>query len=140
MGEQKCVVSVCCCGCSLRSGSLAIGIVYLIFAILAAINGILQGIGGNSQGWIEMAINIIQAVLCVVLILGINKENRAMIMVWVWVSAIIVIVSGIVTIMAIIGGFIVVGIILLVCLALQVYFIIVVRSHALTLSGPSTVA
>lgn len=140
MAEQKCVVSACCCGCSLRSGSLAIGIIYLILAILAAINGILQGVNGNNQGWIEMAINLIQAVLCVVLILGINKENRAMIMVWVWVSAIIVVVSVIVAIMAAIAGGIIFGVIILVFLSLQVYFIIVVRSHALTLSGPSTVA
>lgn len=30
MGEQKCVLNSCCCGCSLRSGSLAIGIVGLV--------------------------------------------------------------------------------------------------------------
>jgi len=140
MAEHKCIVNACCCGCSLRSGSLAIGVIYLILAILAAINGILQGINGNSQGWIEMAVNLIQAILCVVLILGINKENRAMIMVWVWVSAILVAVSVIVAIMAAIAGAIVVGIVILVVLGLQVYFIIVVRSHALTLAGPSTVA
>merc|ERR1711931_83154 len=125
MAEQKCVVSACCCGCSLRSGSLAIGIIYLILAVLAAINGILQGINGSNQGWIEMAVNLIQAVLCVVLIMGINKENRAMIMVWVWVSIILVVVSAIVAIMAAIGGLIIFGIIILVFLSLQVYFIIV---------------
>ncbi|XP_047496584.1 uncharacterized protein LOC125044170 [Penaeus chinensis] len=141
MGEQKCVLNSCCCGCSLRSGSLAIGIVGLVLSIIAAIYGIVRGVNGDKQGWIDMAVQIIEIVICIILIQGIRKEHRGMVMVWVWVSAIIIAINIILVIIAVILTLnIIFAIIAFIIFGIAIYCILVVRSYALTLGGPSSVA
>ncbi|XP_063608051.1 uncharacterized protein LOC134782481 [Penaeus indicus] len=141
MGEQKCVLNSCCCGCSLRSGSLAIGIVGLVLSIIAAIYGIKRGIDGETQGWIDMVVQIIEIVICIILIQGIRKEHRGMVMVWVWVSSIMIAINIVLVVIAIIMTLnIVFAIIAFIVLGIALYCILVVRSYALTLGGSGSVA
>lgn len=136
MSEQKCVLSQSCCGCSLRSGSLAIGILGVIGGILGTISGIYLGINGNNQGWVDMVINIITLILAAILIQGVRAEKRGLVMVWVWVMGIIVIINIILGIIAIILTFnIIGGVILFIIMGIAVYCILVVRSYAISLGG-----
>nr|XP_027234608.1 uncharacterized protein LOC113825948 [Penaeus vannamei] len=141
MGEQKCVLASCCCGCSLRSGSLAIGIVGLVISTIAAIYGIVRGVNGETQGWIDMAVQIIEIVICIILIQGIRKEHRGMVMVWVWVSTIMIAINIVLIVITIILTLnIIFAIIAFIVFGIAIYCVLVVRSYALTLGGSGSVA
>ncbi|XP_042888564.1 uncharacterized protein LOC122264009 [Penaeus japonicus] len=141
MGEQKCVLNSCCCGCSLRSGSLAIGIVGLVLSVIAAIYSIIRGVNGDTQGWIDMAVQLIEVVICIILIQGIRTDHRGMVMVWVWVSAIMIAINIVLVIIGIILTLnIIFAIIAFIVFGVAVYCILVVRSYALTLGGSGSVA
>ncbi|XP_042236908.1 uncharacterized protein LOC121876069 [Homarus americanus] len=141
MNEHKCVLSASCCGCSLRSGTLAIGILGVIGCILNIISGIYLGVKGFADGWITMAVSIIHLIVNILLIQGVKQERRSFVMLWVWVSIICVVLYSILAVVTIIVSlniayaitvFIVVGVI--------IYCILVVRSYALSLGATPTVA
>ncbi|XP_064119800.1 uncharacterized protein LOC135224592 isoform X3 [Macrobrachium nipponense] len=136
MGEHKCLLSQCCCGCSLRTGSLAIGIIGLVFAALHAIYGIYHGINGISQGWVNMVVGILNVILCAVLIQGIRLEKRSMIMVWVWVQSILIAINIILGVIEIILTLnFIVAILLFIIMGIAVYCVLVVRSYAISISS-----
>ncbi|XP_042233391.1 uncharacterized protein LOC121873756, partial [Homarus americanus] len=141
MNEHKWVLSASCCGCSLRSGTLAIGILGVIGCILNIISGIYLGVKGFADGWITMAVSIIHLIVNILLIQGVKQERRSFVMLWVWVSIICVVLYSILAVVTIIVSlniayaitvFIVVGVI--------IYCILVVRSYALSLGATPTVA
>ncbi|XP_045593576.1 uncharacterized protein [Procambarus clarkii] len=141
MAGEKCVLSSSCCGCSLRSGSLAIGIISLIFGILYGIFGIYNGVKGHKEGWVTLVVNLITIAICIILIQGIRKERRGWVMTWVWTTGIIIainiilIVIGIILTLNFIGG-----IIALICMGIAVYCVLVVRSYALSLGSVPSMA
>ncbi|XP_068241513.1 uncharacterized protein [Palaemon carinicauda] len=136
MGEQKCILTQSCCGCSLRTGSLAIGIIGLVFAVLHSIYGIYNGVNGNGQGWVNMIVGILNVILCAVLIQGIRQEKRSMVMTWVWVQTILVAINIILGIIEIIVTLnIVFAIVLFIVMGIAIYCILVVRSYAFSIGG-----
>ncbi|XP_063873036.1 uncharacterized protein LOC135107292 isoform X2 [Scylla paramamosain] len=142
MGEHKCVVSYCCCGCSLRSGSLAIGIVVLILSLLNAIYNIIAAIRtGVTVGWIGFATNLFVVIVSCILIMGIRQERRGFVMTWVITMVVIIIINIITSIIALVTTFsLVAGLIVLVVMGVFIYLVVVVRSYALTLGSSAGVA
>lgn len=142
MGEHKCVVGYCCCGCSLRSGSLAIGIVVLILTLLQAIYSIMQAIKtGNASGWIGFATNLFVVIVSCLLIQGIRTERRGYVMAWVITMVVIIVINIILAIIILITTFnLPFGLIMLAVMLLFIYLVVVVRSYALTLGSSAGVA
>jgi len=141
MSEHKCVVGTCCCGCSLRSGTLAIGIVTLVFAILGAIGGVYVGVNGNNEGWFSLVVNGITIVLCALLLQGVRQERRGFVMAWVWgmiVMIILQIIGAIITIAT--SPNLSFAISTIICSAIAIYLVVVVRSFGLSLAGSPNMA
>ncbi|XP_066976764.1 uncharacterized protein [Macrobrachium rosenbergii] len=136
MGEHKCLLTQCCCGCSLRTGSLAIGIVGLVLAVMHTIYGIYHGINGISQGWVNMLVGILNVILCAVLIQGIRQEKRSMIMAWVWVQSILIAINIILGVIEIILTLnFIFAILLFIIMGIAIYCVLVVRSYAISISS-----
>ncbi|XP_045134370.1 uncharacterized protein LOC123517953 isoform X2 [Portunus trituberculatus] len=142
MGEHTCVVSYCCCGCNLRSGSLSIGIVVLIFSLLSAIYNVIESVKtGNASGWIGFAINLFVVIVSCFLIQGIRQERRGYVMSWVITMVVIIIINIILSIIILITTFnLIFGLIVLVVMGVYIYLVVVVRSYALTLGSSAGVA
>nr|XP_053630768.1 uncharacterized protein LOC128687365 [Cherax quadricarinatus] len=139
--SDKCVLSSSCCGCSLRSGSLAIGIISLVFGIINSIYSIYEVANGIKQGWVQLIINILSVIMAIILIIGVRKERRSYVMGWVWVTAIVIAINIILGILAIILSLnIVLGIIYFIVMGVAVYCLLVVRSFALSLGSSPTMA
>ncbi|XP_064084065.1 uncharacterized protein LOC135199862 [Macrobrachium nipponense] len=135
------VVPGCCCCFSLRVGTLIIAILNLLFHIGEGAYGIYLGVNGVPEGWMDLAIDIIMIIFSIILIHGVRTENRNLAVAWVWASAIGVALSIIVGILYIIfTNSVIAAIILFVLAAVQIYFIIVVRSYAISLEGPELAA
>merc|ERR1712168_1057084 len=128
MGEERCTVTQSLCGCDLKQGSLAIGIVYLILGIIGLIGGIDGSAKGAGMSLVQLIVQLLQCIICVLLILGVRKDNRRFIMIWVYVSIVTVVFSILGAILSIIT------VVVLLASLLQIYCIVVVRSYALTLS------
>merc|ERR1712168_1296054 len=70
MGEERCTVTQSLCGCDLKQGSLAIGIVYLILGIIGLIGGIDGSAKGAGMSLVQLIVQLLQCIICVLLILG----------------------------------------------------------------------
>ncbi|XP_071542471.1 uncharacterized protein [Panulirus ornatus] len=127
-GKERCVVGSCCCGCSLRSGSLTIGILNLVSS------SIILSLGFSGSSIIFFHHTVPGVIFSILLIYGIQKARRGLIMIWVWVNAVLLFISVILAIVLIVmTGNVAIAVTVLVSCALTVYFIIVIRSYALTL-------
>ncbi|XP_037796310.1 uncharacterized protein LOC119591628 isoform X2 [Penaeus monodon] len=135
MGE-KYVFTSCCCGCSLRTGALAIAIVSLVLSTVGAAYGAYVGANGESEGWVDFFIDVVNIILAAILIHGIRTERRELVLAWVWGTAVMVCITIIVGIVILVLTPTVLGaVILLVAALVQIYFILVVRSYAFTVSS-----
>ncbi|XP_064108977.1 uncharacterized protein LOC135217185 [Macrobrachium nipponense] len=89
-------VDKCCCGCSLRTGTIIVAIVDLLFDLLHPIavigHYIVAKDVAEDDSWItvffvgELIIGLVDLVFCVLLIVGIRKESVTLIMTWWWWS------------------------------------------------------
>ncbi|XP_068226320.1 uncharacterized protein [Palaemon carinicauda] len=135
--NQKFVLTSCCCGCSLRTGSLIIAILSLIFSLVGLGLGIFAGVNGLTEGWLDVGIDVVNIILAAILIHGIRTERRSLVLVWVWatiVTVILTIALGIFIIL--LTSSLTAAIILFIFAAIQSYFILVVRSNAISLETP----
>ncbi|XP_050714523.1 uncharacterized protein LOC126997464 [Eriocheir sinensis] len=142
MTEHKCVVSYCCCGCSLRSGSLSIGIVVLILSLLQCIYSIFGAIKtGDNSLWVGFVTNLILVIVSCLLIQGIRTERRGFVMVWVWTMVVLVTINIIMAVIILITTLnLAFGLVTLVVMGIFIYLVVVVRSYGLSLSSSSGVA
>ncbi|XP_053635787.1 uncharacterized protein [Cherax quadricarinatus] len=134
MESQKCLLKSCCCGCSLRTASIIIAVLSLVFAAASGGYSIFLGVSGVVEGWLDLTINIVKFIIAIVLIHGIRTERRGLVLAWVWVTAVMVglsITLGIVLVF--LTASIVAAFVLFVASAIEIYFLLVVRSYALTL-------
>ncbi|XP_050722979.1 uncharacterized protein LOC127001818 [Eriocheir sinensis] len=142
MAANKYTLANCCLCISLRTGSLIIGIISLVFSLVGAGFSIFVGVTGGAEGWVDLAIDLVHFALAVILIHGIRTEREGLLKVWIIGTGFLVglsIILGIIIIL--LTNSIVAAILLLVVSAIQIYFILVVRSYSLTLSaGPPVVA
>ncbi|XP_071514823.1 uncharacterized protein [Panulirus ornatus] len=135
MANSNFVLNNCCFCASLRTGSLIIAIFTLVISLFGAAYSIFLGVTGSNEGWVDLAIDIIHIVLASILINGICTERRSLVNLWVWGTAFLVavaIVLGIVFIL--LTDSLYVAIVLFIVSVIQIYFVLVVRSYALTLS------
>ncbi|CAL4196883.1 unnamed protein product, partial [Meganyctiphanes norvegica] len=153
----ECQVSHCCCGCSLRNGSLAIGVVCAIFDIVFLVWQIIMSVGAAGGvaigGWIGVTIYAIHLLMCVALIWGIVENKSGLCMIWVIGSIVFVIfeiiIGLVITIVASVGAglvdahvggglsvymgpFIAIGVLMMIIAGVHIYFIVVIRSFART--------
>ncbi|XP_068226321.1 uncharacterized protein [Palaemon carinicauda] len=137
MADQKFVLTSCCCGCSLRTGSLIIAILSLVLSLISLGVGIFAGVSGLIVGWIDVAIAVANIILVAVLIHGIRTEQRRLVLAWVWATVVIVILDVILGIFAVLlFSSVTAAIILFIFAAIQAYFILVVWSYAVSLETP----
>ncbi|ROT65988.1 hypothetical protein C7M84_016024 [Penaeus vannamei] len=115
MGDNRTLVNSCCCGCSLRTGTLIIAALSLIYGLLGVAYSIYIIVAGVTEGWLD---------LC----------RRRLVLAWVW-AAVLSVILGIVlgVLYVIVTQSFVVAIIIGVISAIQAYFVVVVHSFAQTL-------
>ncbi|XP_027234609.1 uncharacterized protein [Penaeus vannamei] len=128
---MACIVHSCCCGCTLRTGSLVIAILSLIGCIFNIVSNILSGLAGFPAAWGAVAVNVVGLLITVMLLVGIQKNNRSLVMAWVWINAILMVINIGLSIAIMALGAIAVGVVALIFCALSVYFIVVVYSFAM---------
>ncbi|XP_068226322.1 uncharacterized protein [Palaemon carinicauda] len=135
------VVSRCCCFFNLRVGTLIIAIINLLFHIGEGAYGIYLGVNGIPEGWMDVAIDIINIIFAIILIHGVRTVNRNLVVAWVWASVISVALSIILGVLFILfTNSVIAAVILFVLAAIQIYFIVVVRSYAISLEGSELAA
>ncbi|KAG7156028.1 uncharacterized protein LOC121854229 [Homarus americanus] len=136
MAENKKILGNCCFFVSLRTGSLLIALFSLLFSMIGAAYSLYLGLIGNLEGWPDLIIDIVHLVLASILIHGVRSENVQLVNIWVWVTSILVGITIILGILIIILTDSLIGaIILLVVSVLQIYFVLVVRSYAVSISS-----
>ncbi|KAK8754520.1 hypothetical protein OTU49_016571 [Cherax quadricarinatus] len=138
--ENKKFVPKRFCGCiSLRTGTIIIAVLSLLFGLGNVGFSIYLVVEGASEGWVDLVINVATVILAIALIHGIRIKSAKLVMVWVWLMALSIalnITMGIVFIF--ITASIIAAFILFVMSALQIYFLLVVRSYALTIIHADT--
>ncbi|XP_064084068.1 uncharacterized protein LOC135199865 isoform X2 [Macrobrachium nipponense] len=135
--QNNWTLSSCCCGCSLRTGTLIIAILSLIFSLVGLGFGIFAGVSGLTEGWLDVGIDVVNIILAAVLIHGIRTERRPLVLVWVWATIVTVILTVALGIFIILlTSSLTAAVILFIFAAIQSYFILVVRSYAISLETP----
>ncbi|KAI8517341.1 hypothetical protein Bbelb_059220 [Branchiostoma belcheri] len=77
-------VNNCCGCCDLKSGTIAVSIVYLVLAIVNMALGIAGVVGTKGVAtYVGVSIDAIMLVLCILLIIGACMDNPDLCMVWV---------------------------------------------------------
>lgn len=141
MTEHKCVVNSCCCGCSLRSGTLAIAIFNLILSLIQIVLGSIAIASGAIVVWPELVIGILRLIISSILINGVRKESRGQVLAWVWIVTILTVLATIsVIVLFVLGSPISYVVDDIIGILLNIYFIIVVRSFAFKLGTPEAMA
>ncbi|CAL4072023.1 unnamed protein product [Meganyctiphanes norvegica] len=136
MTEQKCIVGQCCCGCTLRTGSMIIAVLSLVGNIFLLANSSYAAVQGhNNASWVSVVVALLHFIVSVLLIVGIRQEKRNFMMIWVWVTLVRIVISAIMAVIAFIGLVWQVAISLVITVLLYGYCAVVVRSYALSVSG-----
>jgi len=134
-GEPKCLVSQCCCGCTLKTGSLIIGILYII-GYLAQSAQLLQLSLHESAFWFFFVISFIQFIASCLLVHGVRTDRADLVRVWVFTTIGLCVLKIIAGIVGTVTTGDITGIIqALISCILDVYFIIVARSFAYELES-----
>lgn len=135
MDERICILDKCCFGCSLRTGSLLIGIFGLICSVSETLYGICVGvIDEELQGWFDAGLGIASFMLCTLLIYGILQEKRSFIMAWVWIQIFMIAIDiGACVLEIVWNQNPISAIIFFIVSGISIYFTLIIRSYALTL-------
>lgn len=116
----------------------------MIIAVLNLIGNIFQGALGaysavgshhNQGGWVGLIIAILAVIVSILLIIGIQKEKRNFIMIWVWTTIVMLVIFVILAILNIFSGDITSFISSLIAVLLWAYCVVVVRSYAISIGG-----
>ncbi|XP_042884002.1 uncharacterized protein LOC122260694 [Penaeus japonicus] len=93
--SQKCVISQCCCGCSLRGASLFIAVALLLVDSAFMAYNIWELVKSRLDWllWTVFGLETANLIMDSVLLLGVVKENYRAIITWVWVSVVQVILT-----------------------------------------------
>ncbi|XP_063599174.1 uncharacterized protein LOC134775545 isoform X2 [Penaeus indicus] len=135
MGSTGTLVNSCCCGCSLRTGALIIAALSLIYGLLGIAYSIYIIVAGVVEGWLDLALALLNVIFAIILIVGVRQCRRRLVMAWVW-SAVLSVILGVVlgVLYVILTQSFVVAVIIGAIAAIQAYFVVVVHSFALTVS------
>ena len=133
MTEHKYTIGQCCCGCTLKTGSLIIAIFSLVVNLLNLAMSIQAVTLGFYPSWVSVIVDILYSIVSVLLIIGIQQEKRNFIMVWVWTSIVVVVINLIIGVISAIGLLWINAIALFINIIILVYFIVVVRSYAISI-------
>ncbi|XP_066942432.1 uncharacterized protein [Macrobrachium rosenbergii] len=136
MADKKLLLKTCCCGCSLRIGSLIVAILSLILGLIGLGLSIFAGLNGLAGGWLNVAINIVNIILVALLIHGIKKEQNRFVLAWVWTTMVTIILTVFLGIFVILlSSLVMEGVIFFAVAIIQTYFILVVRSYSASLQS-----
>jgi len=91
--------------------------------------------GHQNSSWMGVIIAILHFIVSVLLVLGIRQEKRNFIMIWVWMTLVYVVLLIIFAVLSFIGLAWGIAIYLTVQFLISGYFVVVVRSYAITISG-----
>lgn len=145
-----------CCGLSLRTGALIIGVLDMVFDSLHLLGGVANLVGtsgvyikeGDSKDpWIvaflvmEMLVGIVDFIFSAVLLNGVHKESVKKVMAWWWWTSLQLLMQVIFFIAYAIFKEVITGLLIVVAaliLALSVFSLVVVRSYAFSLKKKLT--
>lgn len=134
----ECTVPGCCCCCSLRQGTLILGWLSLVLGIVnvgTQANYSVQT--GDALGWVNFTLSICNILMAVCLLTGVYQMKPGLLMLWVYTTTVLLFIGIILAIVLMaVSGVIAIGIVLIIPCALQIYYIVVVRSYAIEMSEP----
>ncbi|CAL4116017.1 unnamed protein product [Meganyctiphanes norvegica] len=143
MNSHTCVVSQCCCGCTLRTGSLIIGVLSLIGD---GYNSVTTGLQASAEGWwllwVTEVIVVVHLIASILLLIGISNNNVKFIKAYVYANVAVIVYDVILVIVlfAMMGSyadgdyagvFVVMAVTYLLSFLLMIYYTVVIRSYAL---------
>ncbi|XP_042884005.1 uncharacterized protein LOC122260696 [Penaeus japonicus] len=138
---MACIVQSCCCGCTLRTGSLVVAILSLIGSIYNIVSGAIGAVAGIPAAWGTVVASAVALIIAIMLLIGIQKNNRSLVMAWVWINSILIVINIALAITLIALGGIAMGVSFLIAYLISIYFIVVVYSFAnVDLQGPVNMA
>ncbi|XP_047497160.1 uncharacterized protein LOC125044513 [Penaeus chinensis] len=99
---QKCVISQCCCGCSLRRAALLIAAAFVLVDIAFWAYNVGELVKARLDWllWTVFGLETANLIMDCVLLVGVLKENYRAIMAWVWVSVVQVVLTVIASIVS----------------------------------------
>jgi len=135
--SEKFTVTQCCCGCTLKTGSLIIGILCLIGSLIGTIQFSFGAVTYNHPAlWYGAVVQIVMLIAAILLVHGARTEQASLVRVWVYIQSVITILQVINLVIVVITSFTIGNLIsALLTIALCIYFIIVVRSYAIELEN-----
>jgi len=135
--SEKFIVNQCCCGCTLKTGSLIIGILCLIGSLAGTIQYGFAAVNYHHAAlWFGAVVQIVQLIAAILLVHGARTEQASLVRVWVYVQAVITILQVVSLVIVVVTSFTIGGLISsLIVICCCIYFIIVVRSYALELEN-----
>lgn len=135
--SDKCVLTQCCCGCTLRTGALGTAIFCLIIGLINTILAVYQIIADKAQsGWFNVIVNVLVLIVAILLLHGVRKEKPRLVRIWVYVEIVLVVLILISTIVLFVRSGDWSGLFVgLINVGVMVYFLLVVRSYAIQLES-----
>jgi len=134
--DNKYTVSQFCCGCTLRTGALVIGIIYVVGYLLQALTFLSYAInGGPVNVWYSFIIYLVQFIAACMLIHGVRMDRSDLVKVFVWTTCVLVVLKLIDVIILAINLMFVPMISPILSVIFDIYCIVVVRSYAIELAG-----
>jgi len=130
--SEKFIVNSCCCGCTLKTGSLIIGILYLIGSLVGTIQyGYAAVSTHHGILWFSAVVYIIQLIAACLLIHGTRTDSGSLVGLWVYVQGALALMQLVLMVLVFVLGMLVSQFVTyLVSFALCIYCIVVVRSFA----------
>lgn len=115
---------------------MIIAIITIIASIFQVANsGYAAGVGHNNAGWVGVIMYIINLIVSIMLLIGVRKEKRNFLMIWVWFSIICLVINLIAGGLGVLGGSFELLITAIISAIITGYCVVVVRSYAFTLGG-----
>lgn len=116
---------------------MIIAILNLIANVILVANNVYAAVGPAHYqgGWVGVIMSILHLIVSILLLLGIRKEKRNFIMIWVWTTIVIIVITLIYGIVAIFAAEFNILISSIITILVWSYCVVVVRSYAFTIGG-----
>ncbi|CAL4066432.1 unnamed protein product [Meganyctiphanes norvegica] len=139
--ENKWTVEQCCCFCTLRTGSLIIAVFALVMTVINLVSSVYAASSGHGYAsWVSFILDVCHLIACIMLVFGIQKEKSNYVMLWVWTTIVMIVLTLITAVISFIELSWQNAIIMVLTVIIYGYCVVVVRSYAISMQMKSVVS
>ncbi|XP_042859109.1 uncharacterized protein LOC122245226 [Penaeus japonicus] len=137
---RRCTVGSCICGISLRDGTLMIAVAMLILSIMRLTFSVINICNDRIEGYFGMLVEVINLPLAGLLLFAVLRDEENLFSFWVWNTSVVAgatLVYGCIIIEAV--NNLSDGVASVAMAFVQLYFMLVVRSHGFSFQSSSEI-